>query len=172
MWLLLHGRWGGYRRLRGPGTRFIHVVQFKSISFFSPLGQKGGGSLPDAGADDAGHPDLPGRRLSEGGGSAPCPLPGGHGQPLPAPSAGRAPALLQNLDEEKQLLYDFPWTNVGKLVFVVSATTPGAEHLCQRRSRALGWAWGGDAQTSSGVIAVWGVNRIIESWNGHGWKGP
>lgn len=28
---------------------------------------------------------------------------------------------MQNLDEEKQLLYDFPWTNVGKLVFVVSA---------------------------------------------------
>lgn len=26
----------------------------------------------------------------------------------------------QNLEEEKQLLYDFPWTNVGKLVFVVS----------------------------------------------------
>ena len=24
----------------------------------------------------------------------------------------------QNLEEEKQLLYDFPWTNVGKLVFV------------------------------------------------------
>ncbi|NXD11702.1 FRMD6 protein, partial [Nothocercus nigrocapillus] len=26
--------------------------------------------------------------------------------------------IFQNLDEEKQLLYDFPWTNVGKLVFV------------------------------------------------------
>uniref|UniRef100_A0A8C3LSG0 FERM domain containing 6 n=1 Tax=Chrysolophus pictus TaxID=9089 RepID=A0A8C3LSG0_CHRPC len=26
--------------------------------------------------------------------------------------------LYKNLDEEKQLLYDFPWTNVGKLVFV------------------------------------------------------
>ncbi|KGL83531.1 hypothetical protein N309_14491, partial [Tinamus guttatus] len=29
--------------------------------------------------------------------------------------------IFQNLDEEKQLLYDFPWTNVGKLVFVVSS---------------------------------------------------
>uniref|UniRef100_A0A8C6GMP9 FERM domain-containing protein n=1 Tax=Mus spicilegus TaxID=10103 RepID=A0A8C6GMP9_MUSSI len=26
--------------------------------------------------------------------------------------------IFQNLEEEKQLLYDFPWTNVGKLVFV------------------------------------------------------
>lgn len=26
--------------------------------------------------------------------------------------------IFQNVDEEKQLLYDFPWTNVGKLVFV------------------------------------------------------
>ncbi|XP_041314444.1 FERM domain-containing protein 6 [Pyrgilauda ruficollis] len=26
--------------------------------------------------------------------------------------------IFQNLDEEKQLLYEFPWTNVGKLVFV------------------------------------------------------
>ncbi|KFV10760.1 PREDICTED: FERM domain-containing protein 6, partial [Pterocles gutturalis] len=26
--------------------------------------------------------------------------------------------IFQNSDEEKQLLYDFPWTNVGKLVFV------------------------------------------------------
>ncbi|XP_010222066.1 PREDICTED: FERM domain-containing protein 6 [Tinamus guttatus] len=29
--------------------------------------------------------------------------------------------IFQNLDEEKQLLYDFPWTNVGKLVFVSGA---------------------------------------------------
>uniref|UniRef100_A0A8C8SDL0 FERM domain containing 6 n=1 Tax=Pelusios castaneus TaxID=367368 RepID=A0A8C8SDL0_9SAUR len=27
--------------------------------------------------------------------------------------------IFQNLDEERQLLFDFPWTNVGKLVFVV-----------------------------------------------------
>lgn len=26
----------------------------------------------------------------------------------------------QNVNGERQLLYDFPWTNVGKLVFVVS----------------------------------------------------
>ncbi|XP_075782302.1 FERM domain-containing protein 6 [Pelodiscus sinensis] len=26
--------------------------------------------------------------------------------------------IFQNLDEDRQLLYDFPWTNVGKLVFV------------------------------------------------------
>ena len=36
-------------------------------------------------------------------------------------SASPPSICLQNLDEEKQLLYDFPWTNVGKLVFVVSA---------------------------------------------------
>lgn len=28
--------------------------------------------------------------------------------------------VFQNVGESKQLLYDFPWTNVGKLVFVVS----------------------------------------------------
>lgn len=27
---------------------------------------------------------------------------------------------LQNVGSVRQLLYDFPWTNVGKLVFVVS----------------------------------------------------
>uniref|UniRef100_A0A2K5PQK9 FERM C-terminal PH-like domain-containing protein n=1 Tax=Cebus imitator TaxID=2715852 RepID=A0A2K5PQK9_CEBIM len=33
-------------------------------------------------------------------------------------STMRGIQIFQNLDEEKQLLYDFPWTNVGKLVFV------------------------------------------------------
>ena len=28
--------------------------------------------------------------------------------------------LFQNVGSVRQLLYDFPWTNVGKLVFVVS----------------------------------------------------
>lgn len=30
------------------------------------------------------------------------------------------PRVLQNVGSVRQLLYDFPWTNVGKLVFVVS----------------------------------------------------
>lgn len=46
------------------------------------------------------------------------------GNPCQHPQLGPPLLLLQNLDEEKQLLYDFPWTNVGKLVFVVSATIP------------------------------------------------
>lgn len=29
-------------------------------------------------------------------------------------------SVLQNVGSVRQLLYDFPWTNVGKLVFVVS----------------------------------------------------
>lgn len=31
-------------------------------------------------------------------------------------------SVLQNVGSVRQLLYDFPWTNVGKLVFVVSQT--------------------------------------------------
>uniref|UniRef100_A0A8C3LWV6 FERM domain containing 6 n=1 Tax=Chrysolophus pictus TaxID=9089 RepID=A0A8C3LWV6_CHRPC len=39
--------------------------------------------------------------------------------PLEGSLSASPPSIcLQNLDEEKQLLYDFPWTNVGKLVFV------------------------------------------------------
>uniref|UniRef100_A0A8P0TSZ4 FERM domain containing 6 n=2 Tax=Canis lupus familiaris TaxID=9615 RepID=A0A8P0TSZ4_CANLF len=56
--------------------------------------------------------------------------------------------LYKNLDEEKQLLYDFPWTNVGKLVFVgkkfeiLPDGLPSARKLiyytgCPMRSRHL-----------------------------------
>lgn len=56
--------------------------------------------------------------------------------------------IFQNLDEEKQLLYDFPWTNVGKLVFVgkkfeiLPDGLPSARKLiyytgCPMRSRHL-----------------------------------
>ncbi|XP_076982885.1 FERM domain-containing protein 6 isoform X2 [Tamandua tetradactyla] len=56
--------------------------------------------------------------------------------------------IFQNLDEEKQLLYDFPWTNVGKLVFVgkkfeiLPDGLPSARKLiyytgCPSRSRHL-----------------------------------
>lgn len=50
-----------------------------------------------------------------------APRAGLHPRGLPVPSYPQFHLFLQNLDEEKQLLYDFPWTNVGKLVFVVSA---------------------------------------------------
>ncbi|XP_009699166.1 PREDICTED: FERM domain-containing protein 6-like, partial [Cariama cristata] len=49
------------------------------------------------------------------------------------PRPGLPLLSLQNLDEEKQLLYDFPWTNVGKLVFVGKKF----EILCQRRAAGL-----------------------------------
>ncbi|EDM03557.1 rCG62304 [Rattus norvegicus] len=56
--------------------------------------------------------------------------------------------LYKNLEEEKQLLYDFPWTNVGKLVFVgkkfeiLPDGLPSARKLvyytgCPTRSRHL-----------------------------------
>ncbi|KAH1171974.1 FERM domain-containing protein 6 [Mauremys mutica] len=56
--------------------------------------------------------------------------------------------IFQNLDEERQLLYDFPWTNVGKLVFVgkkfeiLPDGLPSARKLiyytgCPMRSRHL-----------------------------------
>ncbi|NP_082403.2 FERM domain-containing protein 6 isoform X1 [Mus musculus] len=56
--------------------------------------------------------------------------------------------IFQNLEEEKQLLYDFPWTNVGKLVFVgkkfeiLPDGLPSARKLvyytgCPTRSRHL-----------------------------------
>ena len=56
--------------------------------------------------------------------------------------------IFQNLGEEKQLLYDFPWTNVGKLVFVgkkfeiLPDGLPSARKLiyytgCPSRSRHL-----------------------------------
>lgn len=34
----------------------------------------------------------------------------------------QCPSVFQNVGSVRQLLYDFPWTNVGKLVFVVSQT--------------------------------------------------
>ncbi|XP_074146640.1 FERM domain-containing protein 6 isoform X2 [Sminthopsis crassicaudata] len=56
--------------------------------------------------------------------------------------------IFQNINEEKQLLYDFPWTNVGKLVFVgkkfeiLPDGLPSARKLiyytgCPMRSRHL-----------------------------------
>ncbi|XP_043405775.1 FERM domain-containing protein 6 isoform X4 [Chelonia mydas] len=56
--------------------------------------------------------------------------------------------IFQNLNEERQLLYDFPWTNVGKLVFVgkkfeiLPDGLPSARKLiyytgCPMRSRHL-----------------------------------
>ncbi|XP_074069452.1 FERM domain-containing protein 6 isoform X1 [Macrotis lagotis] len=56
--------------------------------------------------------------------------------------------IFQNISEEKQLLYDFPWTNVGKLVFVgkkfeiLPDGLPSARKLiyytgCPMRSRHL-----------------------------------
>lgn len=42
--------------------------------------------------------------------------------------------MLQNVGSVRQLLYDFPWTNVGKLVFVVSQMHHHTfiQHIAQR----------------------------------------
>ncbi|KFP65385.1 FERM domain-containing protein 6, partial [Cariama cristata] len=68
------------------------------------------------------------------------------------PRPGLPLLSLQNLDEEKQLLYDFPWTNVGKLVFVVSASIPRQSISARYPSRALLWARAVVARTSRGVV--------------------
>ncbi|XP_023782901.1 FERM domain-containing protein 6-like [Cyanistes caeruleus] len=66
--------------------------------------------------------------------------------------------IFQNLDEEKQLLYDFPWTNVGKLVFVVSAIIS---------------TW--STASSSGVLSTAGIwscwSRSTESLGDALWAG-
>lgn len=94
-------------------------------TFALSQGQEGSGGLSDAGTDLAWHSDIPGRpaRLSSLLVELPSPADGGlQGQTVvPVVRESTCSGLcFQNVGSVRQLLYDFPWSNVGKLVFVVS----------------------------------------------------
>lgn len=110
---------GAERPLVGALVKVAFNVCVKLETVALLQGQEGSGGLADVGTDFAWYSDISGGRCL-------CVMKQKYKQSVGWMSNANmmvhslTPRVLQNVGSVRQLLYDFPWTNVGKLVFVVS----------------------------------------------------